>query len=199
MTINTYDTILYTALFVVPGFLIDEIIRTIMPQKRLSAQTAILQYIKYSIINLTLWSWLFLLINGIKDECGVIYCLLISLTVILTSVVTVIGIGIIKKKEIIKNIFIKFGIQTKHPIPTAWEYKFSNTNEPKWVIITLSSGKIVRGLYGTSSFSSSDEQFRDIYLQEVYMQKSEGMWEKVDRSDGIWVSPKEISLIEFKN
>ena len=44
MTINTYDTILYTALFVVPGFLIDEIIRTIMPQKRLSAQTAILQY-----------------------------------------------------------------------------------------------------------------------------------------------------------
>lgn len=104
-----------------------------------------------------------------------------------------------QKKEIIKNIFIKFGIQTKHPIPTAWEYKFSNTNEPKWVIITLSSGKIVRGLYGTSSFSSSDEQFRDIYLQEVYMQKSEGMWEKVDRSDGIWVSPKEISLIEFKN
>lgn len=39
------------------------------------------------------------------------------------------------------------------------------------MIITLSSGKIVRGLYGTSSFSSSDEQFRDIYLQEVYMQK----------------------------
>lgn len=101
MTINTYDTILYTALFVVPGFLIDEIIRTIMPQKRLSAQTAILQYIKYSIINLTLWSWLFLLINGIKDECGVMYWLLISLTVILTSVVTGIGIGIIKK-EIIK-------------------------------------------------------------------------------------------------
>ena len=67
------------------------------------------------------------------------------------------------------------------------------------MIITLSSGKIVRGLYGTSSFSSSDEHFRDIYLQEVYMQKSEGMWEKVDRSDGIWVSPKEISLIEFKN
>ena len=104
MTINTYDTILYTALFVVPGFLIDEIIRTIMPQKRLSAQTAILQYIKYSIINLTLWSWLFLLINGIKDECGVMYWLLISLTVILTSVVTGIGIGIIKKKEIITYI-----------------------------------------------------------------------------------------------
>ena len=33
MTISTYEAVIYTVMFLVPGFIIDEIVATLMPMK----------------------------------------------------------------------------------------------------------------------------------------------------------------------
>lgn len=198
MTINTYDTVVYTALFIVPGFMIDEIVRTIIPQKKITSQTSIIHYLMYSIINLALWNWLYFFISKIKDKHEFRYWVLMALFVILTSAISGIVIGVIKQKEIVRKMLLIIKIETEHQIPTAWDYKFYNTNEPRWVIVTLTSGRVIRGLYGNKSLSSSDSQFYDLYLEEIYELDSSDNWMKADRTDGVWINSKEICVIEFK-
>lgn len=59
MTINTYEAVVYTVIFLVPGFIIDEMVATLMPMKIYSDKTKSLKYIGYSVLNFTLWIWLF--------------------------------------------------------------------------------------------------------------------------------------------
>jgi len=54
-----------------------------------------------------------------------------------------------------------------HPVPTAWDYKFSNLGT-RYVIIDLKDGSIIYGKYSNNSFSSSIPEERDIYIEEVY-------------------------------
>lgn len=55
MTISTYEAVIYTVMFLVPGFIIDEIVATLMPMKIYSDAARTLKYIGYSVFNLTVW------------------------------------------------------------------------------------------------------------------------------------------------
>ena len=58
----------------------------------------------------------------------------------------------------------------------AWDYKFSD-GKSQWVEITVSNGKVIRGLYSSHSLASSESEYRDMYLEELYIKENE-KWNK---------------------
>ena len=198
MQIKSMEVVFYTAIFLLPGYIVEEMIRAIMPKKQYSEGIIFLRYLAYSIINLAIWSWLYFLIMKYITNATIVYWIAIVLATVMSSLVTGAVLGVKRKKECIRRIFSKCGLQIEHPIPTAWDYKFSETQDFRWVIIRLANDEMVYGKYANNSFTSSDESYRDIYLEEVYILDDENNWILAERSDGIWISPNEIKSIEFK-
>ena len=54
MTIDSFDIVFYTAIFVLPGFLINNIIDTLNPSQKKSEGVLLLKSILYSIIHCSL-------------------------------------------------------------------------------------------------------------------------------------------------
>ena len=79
MTISTYEAVIYTVMFLVPGFIIDEIVATLMPMKIYSDAARTLKYIGYSVFNLTVWIWLFYIVKVNVDNSTVGYWVLLVL------------------------------------------------------------------------------------------------------------------------
>lgn len=205
MTVNSLDVIYYTFAFIVPGYIIDEIIDKISPVKTEKTDIRFLRCLLYSVINYVVWAaWGIRLINKFfKNKEDITYWLVVALAVIVSGAITGFVIGIIKAKrlsaKILNPMLLKMNIALKHPAPTAWDYQFNKLQSGcgEWVIVRLKSGETVYGRYGTGSFSSSEETERDIYLERTYSWSDNGAWIETDRSDGIWISPNEISTIEF--
>lgn len=197
MTISSIEMVFYTCLFLVPGYFIDEIISSVMPNKQFSDGIKFLRFLSYSVINCAMWSWLYWLIGNNITSNNITYWVLIVAVTIISSVFTGTLLGILRKKDLFRKLLKFFGMQTEHPIPTAWDYKFSTTKDIKWVIVRLNNNEKVYGKYSTMSLASSDSNCHDIFLEEVYTHKGKYSWKMVDRSDGIWICADEIKSIEF--
>lgn len=195
MTIDNIEIVIYTFQFIIPGYIIGEIISAIMPQKTYGEGEKLLRYIGYSVVNIALWYWVFVLISQYCKLGTFIYWMCNVFGVLITGCVTGLIIGIIRAKNIVRKLFQKIGLNLIHPVPTAWDYKFSDKEEC-WVEVTVSDNKVIRGLYSNSSLASSDSDFRDIFLQELYV-KQDAEWIKVERTSGVWLSPNEIRYIKF--
>lgn len=72
MIIESADAVLYTAVYLLPGFIINEIISSLVPFKRESEGIKVLRYIGYSVLNFALWIWIFWLINKNIETEGVL-------------------------------------------------------------------------------------------------------------------------------
>lgn len=195
MTISSFEVVAYTFQFVVPGYIISEIISAIMPQKRASEGEKIVQAIGYSVLNLALWRWLFMIVREQCTSPTPLFWLINALLTLFTGGFTGVIIGFVRAKGIIRKLLGKLHIDMSHPIPTAWDYKFSDGNG-YWLEVFLTNGKVVRGLYSGSSFSSSDSEYRDIYIERLY-KREDDKWKPIDRTAGIWIKPNEIKYIKF--
>ncbi|MBF0164618.1 MAG: hypothetical protein HQL97_03110 [Magnetococcales bacterium] len=81
--------------------------------------------------------------------------------------------------------------------PTAWDHIFEK-KASYWVIIHLSDGRKIGGLYSEQSFATVYPAEPQIYLEEVWKLDEDGKFDKkVERSAGIVVLGKEIFSIEF--
>jgi hypothetical protein len=198
MTIESIDVVFYTCMFLLPGYIIQEIITSLMPSKQYSDNIKLLRFLGYSILNLAVWSWLYMIVLDELKSDQALHWILLSAITFITSCVTGFLIGIVRNKEWIRKIFSKIKIQIEHPIPTAWDYKFSKTKDLRWVIVSLSNGEVIYGKYCTQSLSSSDASNRDLYLEEVYIYEEGKPWFRVEGTDGIWISANEIKFIEFR-
>ncbi len=69
----------------------------------------------------------------------------------------------------------------------------------RWVIVILDNDVQIAGIWWTNSFASSISNERDIYLEEVYSVLEDGSWEKVSRTDGMYIKGEKIRLIQFWN
>lgn len=92
----------------------------------------------------------------------------------------------------------RLGLTTIHVIPAAWDWRFSRTPRGgMFVMVTLTSGESVAGLFGARSFASSDTDERDLYIEEEYTVSEEGIWEARTSKVGILIPVKEIRYVEF--
>ena len=95
-----------------------------------------------------------------------------------------------------RDFLMKIGLKPVHPIPSAWDWKFSNVSE-QWVLVTLSDGSQVAGLLGVESFVSDDPAERDIYIDQVYtFDPNSGKWTEAGRKS-ILVAGGQVKTVEF--
>src|SRR5579872_1825762 len=91
----------------------------------------------------------------------------------------------------------KIGLSTIHVIPAAWDWRFSKIPRGgMFVMVTLTSGERVAGLFGPKSFASSDTAERDFYIEEEYNVDGD-KWEARSAKVGILIPVKEIRYVEF--
>jgi hypothetical protein len=55
----------------------------------------------------------------------------------------------------------------------------------------------VAGIFADHSFASSDRSERDIFLEKVYRVESDGTWEAVPMTGGVWIHGNALMAIEF--
>jgi hypothetical protein len=94
----------------------------------------------------------------------------------------------------IATLFKKIGLTIIHPVPTAWDWKFSCIKEC-WVLVTLKNETKWRGVLGENSFISSSAQERDIFIEKVFTVDKNGNW--VERTSGVLITHDQIETIEF--
>lgn len=190
------DIVIYTAWFVLPGYIITRIINTLCPARRASDAINLLKCIGYSLLDVALWIWLYKICIDCNNEAWWYY-LRITIVVALTSALTGLLLGLIRYCECIRWLIINvFNIQIEKPIPTAWDNIFSTRKNGCWVIVSLGNGKQIGGRFATKSHASSDQDYRDLFLEETY-EVDENGWKKVNNTEGVWISPSEIKKLEF--
>lgn len=105
-------------------------------------------------------------------------------------------LGINIQKDFVRGLLGKAKLSTIHPIPTAWDWKFTSLTGEQWVLVNLKNGAVIRGLWASDSFASSDPINRDLYIQWIYDIDEEGKWFPLGNR-GILINTDEISTIEF--
>lgn len=196
---DSIDAVIYSAYFLVPGYLISEIVRQFLPDREYNEFEKTVRCLGYSILELSLWYWLFNIVSLKYSDSKEKYWFFLILAILGTSFITGIFIGIIRKLQLFRKILDVCGFHIEHPVPNGWDYKFSKTETQKWVCVCLDNETFVRGKYGSNSLASSEKDNHDIYLEEVFIKDSDGNWIKEDRTDGIWISADSIKWINFYN
>lgn len=199
-TLVGFDMLFYTLAFVVPGFILNNVVSTFIPPKSEQPQVALLRYIYYSCLNYAVWSWLiFLLVKSDYSKhhlflTAVIWGIIILISPIVLGIIT----GFICKKELVRKALQKLGFNPGHVIPTGWDYWFSKAEGDSWIIVTLKEGTIIPGKFGLKSFASSEINDRDLFIEEIYSISDEGEWVIIPGTDGALIRGDQIKYIEFR-
>ena len=205
MTIDSMDIVYYSFAFLVPGYIMDEIIGLIIPADKEDVKIKAIKCLMYSIINYVIWaSWGIRILQNFFDSKSVLYWCVFVVALILTSILSGLFIGCLKGSEkirhILNSILLKIGLSASYPIPTAWDYKFNKLEQASgvWLLVTLKNGNIYRGWFGNNAIAGSNQTSKDIYMEACYVQMDPNdQWKKVDQTDGIWISADEIVVVEF--
>ena len=197
MSIESLDAVMLTAIFILPGFLMIGVMDSINPPKKRSEGVYFLKCLTLSIINCACWSWAysFVLRKDFKQQfCYYLYIVLITVA---GALVLAIIISIIEQRCIIKGLLSKLNVHFIHPVPTAWDYCFSNQQE-SFVIVTLTDGTQLFGWFSSNSFASSDADERDLFIEKGYKVGKDGKWFLDKESAGIYIPKDKIKFIELK-
>jgi len=198
MIIDSLDVVFYTAIFILPGFIIKSGINALNPARKTSDGAFFLSCLVYSLVNCAVCSWAYILIRPLADKNAVIYWVLLLTITLLGAIIISTFIGLTKQRRFVKKIAKKLHIKVIDSTPTAWDYWFSK-HEPSLVLITLSDGSVIRGWYGGDSFASSDPDERDLFIKKAYRKSANSeQWEDNPENNGIYISKEMIKLIEFK-
>jgi len=104
-------------------------------------------------------------------------------------------LGLNVRKGWAKAVLTRLGLQTVHPVDSAWDWHFGRCEEC-WVLAVLKDGTQWAGHMGPNSFMSSSPAERDIYIETVYEVAEKGRpW--VPRTSSVWIAQGELQSLEF--
>jgi hypothetical protein len=202
MAIDSFTALFIIMAFVIPGYILNSVYRRITPQAKEDTQLSFLRFILSSLINYVLWSWLIYWIYETgyykthQLTVGIIWVSMILLSPILIGITW----GFINQRKWIENTLNRLGITSINSIPTSWDYKFYTANSPRWILVTMKDNSKVAGLWGNSSFASSQNEDRDLYIEKVYILHGKKPWTSSPKNnDGIYIACDQIKTIEFFN
>ena len=199
--IDTFDAVFYTLAFIIPGFLLDLFSRFFIPQKDVSDSRSLPYYLLLSCINYAPWiSIIYGMHKGdFYNQSPVLFGIIWLGFIIISPFLLAFLRAMLYKFDIRKKVSAFFKINTIHPVPTAWDYKFLSTNTGRWICVKLTDDSEVYGIFGGTSFASSDANERDIYIEKVYDVSDEGDWTIASRTDGMLIKGEFIKAISFWN
>ena len=98
-------------------------------------------------------------------------------------------VAIFKSKRLARRIQI--------PYPTAWDF-FFDQREPGFVLVHLSSGKLLGGYWGASSHAGSYPNDGDIYLEAVYtVDKSRVFGDPIPNTRDVLLRKEQYTYVEL--
>ena len=197
MTIDSFDIVFYTAVFVLPGFIINSIIDVMNPPKKHNDGIYLLKCIGLSLVSCGVWCWLYKIILECDRLSTLWHWILLSLTSVVGSALLGFVIALIKQSQCISWILSRLKISIMHATPTAWDYLFFKQGSA-FIIVTLTDDTKLYGWYSSNSFTSSDQDERDIFVEIGYKLSKDGKWEEDTQSGGFYVPKDQIKYIEFK-
>ncbi len=197
MSFDSFNAVYYTGLFIVPGYIIEEIIGALMPIKTYSDGVKLLRCLIYSVVNCAGCSWAYILITKYFTEDDPVYWLLGVLVTLLGAVLLGFVVGLIRKHGIIRDILSRYKIQIENDAPSAWDYKFSSITDKKYVIVDMTDDTKIYGLFAYNSFASSVASERDLYLEQCYTYEEGQPWKPLERNEGILIKWSMIKAITF--
>lgn len=192
MTIESFETVLLTCIFIIPGFIVNSIISRFVPPKKEKEVIHFLLFLLYSILHCAIWSWLYILIWGIREKNLSLFLLVLTLTALSTSFLLGILIGVCKKVNLLRKILNKFKCNISHSIETSWDYVLSK-QKSSYVAILLNDDTKIYGWYGENSFSSSITDENDMFLEKSYDEN----WNLIESCQGIYIAKAQIKTINF--
>lgn len=196
MTIDSFEVVFYTCIFLLPGFIVKSIIDTLVPPSKHNDSKYFFSCLLYSIVNCAICSWAYLLPDKISEEHSTKYWISLLAITVVGATLLAIFIGLVKQRGFIEWLFAIVKVNKIHPVPTAWDYYFSKQKE-SWIIVTLKNGKTIYGKFSNHSFASSDAEERDLYIEKTYNIKEDMTWVEDDKSNGILIAKGEVETIEF--
>ncbi len=154
MPFDSYQAVVIAAAFLLPGYVIARIDGSAM-QRQSSELWGWLHIFTLSMVNFACASWLYHVALPVWLS-GFLYLLVCP---------AIIGVCMLANAQhmIFHRLLRKCKLQPVHPIPSAWDWKFSRYPQSFWVIVTLKSGDFVAGAFKADSFASSTVDERDIY------------------------------------
>lgn len=190
--------------YLLPGFIMTLIINAYNPPKRTDSTERLLSYLGLSVFFSAAASWLYIIINE-KDWSDVKKSVLSFLVSFVGSILFGLLFAWVKKTHILRRFFHCF-----LPDPTAWDYIFAQEKYSYYMIVTLENGDRILGHYSSNSFSSSDYEERDLYLEKtIYLgERNDSAFDSdIDQNTinrlndsevGIYIPKDQIKLIQLK-
>lgn len=167
MELNSGTAVLFTAAFLMPGFVWSAVLSMFLSRKAKQADNRFLEFFTLSCINNSIWFALFLYF-AIEDYFTR-HPAIGSVWVFVALFVSPLLLGVLSAKmaqtDVFARLLRRLGFRTVHYIKSAWDWHFSR-QQPLWAVVTLKDGSVVYGCYGSNSFAGDDP--RDIYLEKVY-------------------------------
>lgn len=109
-----------------------------------------------------------------------------------------IGVGYswFAEKDAPNRIWRLLGITPVHRIAGAWDFAFRRA-PVTYIMVTLTDGTQVAGLYGEGSFAASAADKRDLLISRVFTIDSAGAWMEANPPKSILLCGGDIQAIEF--
>jgi hypothetical protein len=197
LTFNTFNAVIYTVCFLVPGFVIDLTLSRFFYKKSEQVTLILLRFLTFSCLNYIPWIFVYLLLWDRSILANPSFLAFAFIIIIFISPIIVgLILGYANQKQLLERGLSGLRFKTITGFPSAWDYSFSRIEEPVWMLITLKDGSQIAGWFGKNSLASSESSERDIYLELVYKLEDDA-WQPVPRSAGILINAEEIRYIEF--
>lgn len=199
MSFSNLDAVLFTAGFLVPGFVWAAVLSMLLPRRAAGSEIRLLEYLTLSCVNYGLWSWAIIWIykSGLINEhpywSGVVAFGIISVSPLALGLTA----ARLQQKDAVGAFLRSLGFRTISPVPTAWDWTFGRL-KPCWVLATLKKRSRIHGLFGEKSFAGDDPQCRDLYLEATYRPVSTGDWAPMEDTAGVLIMADQIASLEFR-
>ena len=198
MTLNSPDILLYTILFIVPGFVFHNVVSSFVPRKEEKVERLFLRYLLFGAFNYALWFPILKCANTsgvLRNQPFPVVALWVATIFIGPCAIGVIT-GFCEQRDFVRLALQKLRLNPIHATPTAWDYRFSKS-PPVWIQVCLKDGKSVRGVFGGHSFASSDPDERDLYIEQTYTVAVDGKWHAGPRNSAVLIKADQIAYVEF--
>ncbi len=184
--------------FVVPGFVAYQGIKLFSVPNHGGGSDYLTAYVTLSALNFLVFGLLIPVANNSGFHVSVRFAAW-GAYVFLGPFVIGIAIGTMIQRNFLfwmaeKAPFTWLKVRPLSHIPTAWDWKFGQT-EQEFVLVVLKDGTEFSGLLGPDSFISTDPAERDIYIQKLFELDENGDWLATEKS--LYVGKNEIRTMEF--
>lgn len=180
-------------IFFIPGFISIKIWSLIVANELKKVSDYVLEIISYSCFNFALFSWLILLMNKYSEWFNQYYFFNIIGYLLMILIGPIIWPIILYKIRTSKYFCERFLI----PIPKSWDYFFSKREEC-FILIHLTNGSLIGGIYSNDSYASSYPESEDLYIEEIWKIDEKGHFiNKLEGTKGLWVPKSSYDYIEF--